>query len=436
MKRFLAIILCICTLLSLVSCALASITEEQKTEDLNATAEENKKTEEKKPASETQKKYPEVTDKLSWEKINALPKATENMTEEELRNVVLAYFELAQTFAWTPDKGYQYIITTNDKSVTLPSKQVYGGMPYVTNGLGNLYRWMDWYDEETGVMRLSETSSPKQIGNQCSYGTFWAWSRVCNTLKYFYTSSMTEMNGCIPVGPYKYDLTKAKFSKDDQTGDVCTANGDQIMFQSYAALKPADGLVHYSTAGHVIMCSSVPVVVKNGDGTINGEESYITYMDQGQRWHEMEQSNGAKYRVQGGVHVKSTFNSLLKSGYLPFTIKEFLGTDPVEKAEAKLGIEIGETVTANDLKNAPLTTNYPISHVIVTVEDADGKEIYKYTSYADLGKTMVASYEYDLSKAIFPASLSAHANKGNTIRLKVWVGSGDCLEVVRATLTK
>ena len=215
-----------------------------------------------------------------------------------------------------------------------------------------------------------------------------------------------------------------------------TANGDQIMFQSYAALKPADGLVHYSTAGHVIMCSSVPVVVNNPDGTINGEESYITYMDQGQRWHEMEQSNGAKYRVQGGVHVKSTFNSLLKSGYLPFTIKEFLGTDPVEKAETKLGIEIGETVTANELKNAPLTTNYPISHVIATVEDADGKEIYKYTSYADLGKTMVASYEYDLSKVIFPAGLSAHADKGNTISLKVWVGSGDCLEVVRATLTK
>ena len=49
---------------------------------------------------------------------------------------------------------------------------------------------------------------------------------------------------------------------------------------------------------------------------------------------------------------------------------------------------------------------------------------------------MVASYECDLSKSIFPASLSAHADKGNTISVKVWVGSGDCLEVVNAKLVK
>lgn len=432
MKRILAALLCLCTMLSVVACSSDVVEDEPKTE----VAEKAEKTEEEKPAQQPAAKYPEVTDRLTWEKINNLPKATEGMTEQELRNVVLAYFELAQTFAWTPDKGYQYIITTSDKSVTLPSKQIYGGMPYVTNGLGNLYRWMDFYDSETGVMYLSKTSSPKQIGNQCSYGTFWAWSRVSNSLEYFYTSSMTYANGCIPVGPYKYDLTKERFSSTDQTGDVCSANGDQVMFQSYAALKPADGLVHYSTAGHVIMCSSEPVVAYNTDGTINGEESYITYLDQGSKWREMEQSDGSKYRVQGGVHIKSTFASLLKSGYIPFTIKEFLGTDPVEKAEAQIDIEVGASITAKELQNATVSTNYTISHCVTTVLDKDGNEIYRYTSYQDLGKDMVASYTCDLSKSVFPASLSAHANKGNTICISVWVGSGDCLEVVKAELTK
>lgn len=430
MQRFFAVILCLCTLLSLAACAKVEPLVLTSTTETAEIKTEEKKTEEPK------KTYPKVTDTLTWDRINAVPVATADMTEDELRDVVLQYFELAQTFAWTPDKGYQYVITTSDKSVTLPSNQIYGGMPYVTNGLGNLYRWMDFYDPETGVMYLSKTSSPKQIGNQCSYGTFWAWSRVSNSLKYFYTSSMTYLNGCIPVGPYKYDLTKAKFSQEDQTGTVCTTNGEQIMFQSYGMLKPADGMVHYSTAGHVIMCSSKPVIVTNPDGTINGEKSYTTYLDQGSKWREMEQSDGTKYRVQGGVHTKITFASLFKSGYIPFTIKEFLGTDPVEKAEAKLDIEIGDTVNANDLRDATLTTNYTISHVVTTVNDAEGKEIYRYTSYADLGKTMVASYEYDLSKAIFPASLSAHANKGNTLSVKVWVGSGECLEFVNAALVK
>jgi len=433
MRRIIAILLCLCTLLSLASCS-AGIKTPAATDSEERTVTEEKKTEEKKE-QQTQK-YPAVTDKLTWDRINALPKASADMTEDELRDAVLKYFELAQTFAWTPDKGYQYIITTSDKSVTLPSKQIYGGMPYVTNGLGNLYRWMDFYDPETGVMYLSKTASPKQIGNQCSYGTFWAWSRVSNSLGYFYTSSMTFANGCIPVGPYKYDLTKEKFSKEDQTGDVCTANGDQIMFRSYAMLKPADGMVHYSTAGHVIMCSSKPVVKYNADGTINGDESYTTYLDQGSKWREMEQSDGTKYRVQGGVHTKITFSSLLKSGYIPFTIKEFLGTDPVEKAEAKLSIEVGESITAKELREAKVTTNYTISHCVTTVLDKDGKEIYRYSSYQDLGKEMVASYEADLSKSVFPASLSAHAGKGNTVKVSVWVGSGDCLEVVSAELAK
>ncbi len=429
MKRIVALFLCLCTLLSMVACSSIEPTTETK-------ETQTKEAEEKTTVEPIKSKYPEVTDKLTWDKINSLPKATADMTEEELRNTVLAYFELAQTFAWTPDKGYQYVITTSDKSVTLPSKQIYGGMPYVTNGLGNLYRWMDFYDPESGVMYLSKTSSPKQIGNQCSYGTFWAWSRVSNSLEYFYTNSMTYVNGCIPVGPYKYDLSKVKFSKEDQTGDVCTANGDQIMFQSYAALKPADGMVHYSTAGHVIMCSSAPVVITNPDGSINGEESYTTYLDQGSKWREMEQSDGTKYKVQGGVHRKITFASLLKSGYIPFTIKEFLGMDPVEKAEATINLEIGESISAKELREGTVTTNYTISHCVTTVLDESGKEIYRYTSYQDLGKTMVASYECDLSKSIFPASLSAHADKGNTISVKVWVGSGDCLEVVNAKLVK
>ncbi|MBE6713210.1 MAG: hypothetical protein E7580_06800 [Ruminococcaceae bacterium] len=434
MKRIFTLILCLCTILSLVACS--GNMESSTAPAVTAETKEAVKETNPQPTPSKKTQYPEVTDKLTWDRIKAIPVATDDMTEEQLRNVVLQYFELAQTFAWTPDRAYQYVITTSDKSVTLPSKQIYGGMPYVTNGLGNVYRWMDFYDAETGVMYLSKTASPKQIGNQCSYGTFWAWSRVSNSLEYFYTNSMTLVNGCIPVGPYKYDTSKVKFSKDDQTGAVCSANGEQVMFQSYGMMKPADGMVHYSTAGHVIMCSSTPVIVYNADGTINGDESYTTYMDQGSKWREMEQSDGTKYNVQGGVHRKVTFTSLFNDGYIPFTLKEFLGTDPVEKAEASLNIELGESVTANQLRDASVITNYTVSHVIVTVTDADGKEVYKYTGYADLGKEMVASFEYDLSKAVFPASLSAYANKGNTITVKVWVGSGECLEVCSATLDK
>ena len=99
----------------------------------------------------------------------------------------------------------------------------------------------------------------------------------------------------------------------------------------------------------------------------------------------------------------------------------------------------GNTDTDTDTSantDSSLTPDKTIVSYKVTVLDESGKEIYRYTSYQDLGKTMVASYECDLSKSIFPASLSAHADQGNTISVKVWVGSGDCLEVVNAKLVK
>ena len=53
---------------------------------------------------------------------------TPEINEEELRNVVLAYFELAQTFAWTPDEDHDFSYTLSGKTTekSTESRNAYG----------------------------------------------------------------------------------------------------------------------------------------------------------------------------------------------------------------------------------------------------------------------------------------------------------------------
>ena len=91
---------------------------------------------------------------------------------------------------------------------------------------------------------------------------------------------------------------------------LAAENGEQVMFESYALIQPADGL---NNQGHIRLASSTATVVRNEDGTINGEKSWMLYCDQGcytsgyGRKHAQKTPDGDHYFVQGGIDVKVTF---------------------------------------------------------------------------------------------------------------------------------
>lgn len=428
MKRILALFLSLVTLFSLFSCGQA---EAEPPASLETKTEEQKK-----PAKPKETKddfeYPEICDTLTPEALAAIPVAKEGMTESELRQICLDYFHLQLTFAWTPSKSIKYTVESSGSVVNLSRGTVYGGLPYVTDSLGNLYRVLDFYDPETGVITptAKDQDFAEIFGNQCSYGAYWAWSRVCNTLSYRYTNTITAKHGAIPVGPYKYDTKKIEsFSASGGTTKICRDNGEQIMFQSYAALKPADGLVYYTTAGHVVMCASEPVVSYKTDGTIDGSKSYIKIMDQNGGWEAATQSDGSYYEVQGGIYTKKTFDKLFSSKYIPFTIAEFQGTDPVEDGRATLDPEDGKT-DLTGLKEAELEANYPISHIHVKVLDENGKEAYRYVSRT----REVNTYEVDMAKCVFPMTLKKYADGKHTLEIVCFLGNGEQFTVFSGTV--
>lgn len=266
------------------------------------------------------------------------------------------------------------------------------------------------------------------FGNQCSYGSYWAWSRVCNSTSYRYTNTILATNGVIPVGPYTYDKTIEKFCKRT-TQQICNDNGEQTMFQSYAALKPADGLVQYTAEGYVIMCASEPVITYNSDGTINGSKSYIKIMDQNGGWDAATQSDGSYYEVQGGIYTKRTFTKLFSSNYIPFTFAEFQGKDPVEAGEASLNLTDGKS-TLEDLKKSTLTTNYPLSHLHIKVLDEKSEEVYFYVS----GTSRLNNFSLSMTSCIFPMSLKQYADGKHTLEISCFLGNGEKFTVFSDTV--
>ncbi|MBR2616343.1 MAG: hypothetical protein IKC69_06675 [Clostridia bacterium] len=306
------------------------------------------------------------------EKLEAIPKAKETMTPDELRKMCVDFMRLQLSFPHKLDRDLNYWVERQDHKVYLKKEEVHAGIPYVNVGSSSLYRWAECFDPKTGIVDLSQLGRNKRIfGNACSGGCSTSWARCISSARLGYTMEMTQANGVIPVGPYTYDKTVKAFTKEYSARTVCRENGPQTMYESYALVKPGDGL---NNPGHIRMFTGESVVVRNPDGTIDGEKSYAICSDQvtySVSWHHARVRENGHYVVQGGVDVKESFANLYENGYLPFTFKEFLGQMPYQKAIIRSNIR--KTVfNVDELKEIELSCNYPMSDFFYTVTDPYG----------------------------------------------------------------
>ena len=324
---------------------------------------------------------------ITWADIDAIPIATAEMSEDELRQICVDFFLLQQTFQWTPKARFAYDISTYGKRPELSPGTVYAGCPYISpSNTGNLYRIMEFYNPETGVLdntKMSRQDFAWLIGNDCVSGPFWGWARVVNSFLRYSNNYMTQDYGCIPVGPYRYTGI-TQWSEHTNTKSVCDANGEQTMYESYAQVKPADGLYtqwNEAKNSHMRMVSQHATVIYNAAGEIDGRRSFITYIDQGSTF-ESYNLDGTSVLVQGDVNVKVTFRSLYDNGYLPFTWAELIGQEPVEPAEFTANKTIPEKITVDELRQLQISTNYTLSHFSLELHDENGELTYKKTLYS------------------------------------------------------
>ena len=417
--------------------------------------------------------------------LDNIPIAKPGMTEDELRDIVVEFMKLQLTFAYTPvfedADSYQYYIKNLQTYYGFEGSQIkfeegkyYGGVPYTGDATGSLYRWIPFYDADTGVMdwtpivnsaRLNWKSGGKTypnvgsalFGNSCSSACYWALSRVSNKLGGAWTVDWIPQKGFVKVGDY----TLANNDKDhgDHTKNVCKENGTEVMFAAYASMKKADGLVR---TGHAIMNVADPVVVYNADGSIDGEKSYLCIAEQqaffltgvpskgGVDLYSPLGERGLTYRVMGNYwgsvvngEVKDmewSFNELYNEGYLPFTIPELVGKDPVEEATVTFSHN-ENTITLNKLVSSKVSSNYPISDVNFTVRDADGNETYigMHANEAGALKTYYLTTGLNgnmlyPSKTYIKTELEKYTGGGYELIITCRVSTGELLTAYTGTL--
>lgn len=436
MKKALAFFLLLCTLLPLFACS-SGLEAERVTETDGEPQEEKKEITYSVPTP------------LTWKDIDAIPIANSDMTSDQLRQICVDYFRLQTSFQWTPNKSFSYVIRSSDSQRKFQPGKIYGGIPYVTSskGGGNLYLWMEHYDEKTGVLDLSKLSGQDLmdlLGNHCAHGAFWGWTRVVNSAEIRGTRTLTHKNGCLAVGPYRFDPELEEYSTDDPekgTDKVCQENGEQVMYRSYAMLLPADGInATHSGNWHVRMISQAAHVEYTPDGSsIDGEKSYVLCIEQASKNKDYTCPDGTVAQIMSCVDKKYTFASMYKSGYIPFTFAEFHGTDPVEPAQVTLDLD-QSTANAEMLQGATVSSNYSISHVTVRAVNEKGEVLYRYVKKfvpSDTGGNAIICTSLSMEKAIIPATLNRFADKDDvSIQILCRVSNGEEPMIWEGKLTK
>lgn len=435
MKKPLALALVLCTLLGTGCSSLEPLTETEVTET-RASAEEK--------TAEEAFVYPKVLSPLTWEKIRAIPVATEGMTSDQLRQICVDFMRLQLSFEWTPDRDLEYKIETvmhNNKPMHFEKGTLYAGIPYRAGNhsgtSGNPYTVMELYDPETGVISsegLTVDRLTALVTNHCSSSCYWAWSRVINTMfgssddltrQGWSNARMVHSEGFLRVGPYTYTGI-SRWDEGDGTRAVCEANGEQTMYRSYAAMLPADGLIQLypkgnTNANHVQMLAVKPEVVYLPDGSIDGENSFLTILEQTSTPKKTTREDGETVWVEGGIDKRISFEKMYQASYLPFTFAEFHGKDPVEPLEFHLTHKNGEEITSlAQVRDSTLTANYPISAVYVTATDAEGNRVYVRNAHPD----KIGSFFYEMYLAVSQTPLT-HEKKGDRVEISVQFGNGE-----------
>ncbi|MBO5867669.1 MAG: hypothetical protein J6Q54_02015 [Oscillospiraceae bacterium] len=383
---------------------------------------------EKVPASVSQYKaegeFTPVQNKLSWEAIDALPKKSANMTEDEMRQLVVDFYNYSKTVVWVAGSDVTYQVNTALGRNTLRTGTVYAGMPYVSLGSGNIYRLMDYMDTEKGVLDAASAGQVETLfGNQCSISTFWAWGRVMNSANYCYTKDAVVNNGFLRVGDYTYPDDVKEFSAVYGTLSVQQDNGEEVIFESYAQTKKGDGMVHNNQSGHIIMLTGDTVVVRDAEGKIDPENSYMIYSDQNTPWRTDTNAQGDTYNYTSGVDKQMSFRKAFDKYYVPFTFKEFAGLDPVEETEVSYS-HSGETLSRSQLFGSKITANYSLSDIYVQIFDKKGNEVYKLAVRATVPTIYELTFTEEGENVIAWGSLD-NVTADSTAKVYVQLATGE-----------
>ena len=170
------------------------------------------------------------------------------------------------------------------------------------------------------------------------------------------------------------------------------------------------------------------VVVKNADGTINPEESYLMIQDQrggssNTSFYEVEEDGHTLY-FSGRTSAKITFAKLYEDDYIPLTCAEFTG----DKAYDKATLTATEGVNSIDaLLQADVESNYPLAVINLIITDSKGKQTIadRMLFNGSAADGVPKKCFLDSLDGVYNLEGSSYDVSSNTVTIEVVVSTGE-----------
>lgn len=263
-------------------------------------------------------------------------------TPEQLRQIAVDYMCRMARVKWTCKDRIDY--SFNNELLVYEPGQTYVGMIYnnCRNGLENFCEALN----ENGVYSLEDIGWDTAPGNSCATSIKHAWQLISPDVDYTYSIDMMpyyKETTILPVGDINWDLYDGK----NTTESIVKNTDKNVLMEAYAMALPGEGFERYlDTGGHALMVTMDPIVVRNEDGTINPEESYVFLTDQNNRIN-----NFRDYPSSWKLDFKTSFEKCYTCGWLPVTIKqlreggaevpdyELTGVPTTQSLEAGVGLK-------------------------------------------------------------------------------------------------
>jgi len=269
-------------------------------------------------------------------------------------------------------------------------KYTYIGVPY-NHGSSSLRRAQYVIDEE-GYLKDWTYDLPPYDGLQCYLGgdcsaiLQQAWWTVSNSTSFNITKYMPPAygSGTIAVGSYQCDFELKDVTvngvKLQSTQQYIDVNTPEVMYESYAAMRYGDAIVNsIVSGGHTRMAAEDPVIIKDQEGNIDPNYSYVLMHEQGGGYNLYDDTMTVTH---GAAYKKFTFANLYTDCYIPITCKELL-TGEQEPAQAVL--EDGCDGYGGMLTGT-VRTNYNLDFVQLTITDSQGNVVLDHSQFASVHK--------------------------------------------------
>ena len=289
---------------------------------------------------------------------------------QKLRDIVVERFNEFGTIEWKVDK------TLEHESGVWSVGTTYYGSPYKHQGASiSSLKYMigeDGYLKDF-VYEMDPLGLQGYMGTDCSTGLATAWYAVSDSISFTHCHNMYPWMDCggLYVGDWEPD---PGLSTSDSYKHI-EYNGEEKIYECYAQLKKGDAYVYHipKVGGHTRMAAANAVVVRDQNGKIDPNYSYVTTTEQGWTTSDSENHTHTTCRVEHNY----TFANLIYDGALPLTCEEMV-TGEMEPATAEI---TGTAEGKLGMITGVIQTNYYLDYVRLAITDSKGNEVFNHIMF-------------------------------------------------------